>query len=73
MLVTDEQIETLSVSQAAKITGLGRDTIAHAMNAWEASHGRFGLRFICPATRRLVRRSALLEWFQSMERLNAHV
>ena len=68
----DEQVTLLSVSKAAKITGLGRGTIAQAMNAWEASRGRFGLRFVCPENRRLVRKSALLEWFQGLERRAAH-
>lgn len=64
----DSDLRLLSVSEASKLTGLARATIARAMDAWDASRGRFGLRFVQPATRRLVRRSALLEWMTSMER-----
>lgn len=71
-MITDDQIELLSVSQAAKLTGLARATIASAMNAWDTSRGRFGLRYVQPSTRRLVRRAALLDWMTSMERISAH-
>lgn len=67
-VIHDDELETLSVLQASKITGLSRNTIAAAMDAWAASRGRLGLSYIQPATRRLVRRSQLLAWFESQER-----
>lgn len=68
MMITNEQLELMSVSEASKLTGLARATIAHAMDAWEISKGRFGLRFVQPTTRRLVRKSALLDWMTNLER-----
>lgn len=69
--MTDDSIKLLSVSQAAKITGLSRGTIAKAMNAWSVSKGRIGLRFVQPEARRLVRKQALLDWMVSSERMSA--
>lgn len=71
-MLNDSDLRLLSVSEASKLTGLARATIAHAMDAWDASRGRFGLRFVQPSTRRLVRRAALLEWMTSMERSSAN-
>lgn len=71
-MISNDQIELLSVRQAAKVTGLARGTISAAMDGWEKTRGRQGLRFVQPSTRRLVRRSALLEWFTGMERIAAH-
>jgi hypothetical protein len=68
-MIRDDEITTLSVSQASKITGLCRRTIAKAMDEWAASRGRLGLKFIQPNERRLVRRSELLRWFESQERM----
>lgn len=67
-VIRDDELETLSVLQASKITGLSRNTIARAMNLWSSTKGRHGLRFIQPAERRLVRRSELLSWFERQER-----
>lgn len=67
-VIHDDELETLSVLQASKLTGLSRNTIAKAMDTWATSRGRIGLSFIQPATRRLVRRSQLLEWFENQER-----
>ena len=66
--VPNEEVELLSVSQASVLTGLSRDTIAEAMNCWHSSKGAFGLRYVCPNTRRLVRRESLREWLVSLER-----
>lgn len=66
-----EDIETLSVLRAAKLTKLSRNTISAAMDAWEWSNGKHGLAFIRPTGRRLVRRAALRAWFNSMERSSA--
>lgn len=71
-MITDDKIELLSVSEASKVTGLARSTISAAMDGWASTRGRQGLRFVQPSTRRLVRRSALLEWFTGMERIAAH-
>ena len=66
-LVANHELETLSISQASKITRLSRNTIAAAMNLWSTTRGRRGLRFIQPGERRLVRRSELLSWFERQE------
>ena len=72
-MIGNEQIEILSASKAAKITGLSVHTILHGMDVWTATHGRLGLRFVRPrGTRRLVRRSALLDWFSAQERATAY-
>lgn len=71
-MISDDQIELLSVSEASRITGLARETIARAMTSWDQSRGRIGLRYVQPATRRLVRRAALLEWMTDMERISAN-
>ena len=67
--IRDDEIEILSVLQASKITGLCRRTITKAMDEWMTSRGRMGLRFIQPNERRLIRRSELLRWFESQERM----
>lgn len=65
--VNDDELETLTVSQASRITKLSRATIAKAMNLWTATRGGYGLRFVQPNERRLVRRSELLRWFEAFE------
>lgn len=69
MIITNDQLQLMSVSAASKLTGLCRLTIAKAMDQWTMTRGRRGLRFVRPAgERRLVRRSELLLWFEQMER-----
>ena len=69
MTVANEQLQLMTVSAAAQLTGLCRPTIAKAMDLWTTTRGRRGLRFVRPAgERRLVRRSELLLWFEQMER-----
>ena len=68
MIITNDQLQLMSVSAASKLTGLCRLTIAKAMDLWTVTRGRRGLRFVRPAgERRLVRRSELLSWFERME------
>lgn len=71
-VIHDDEFEALSVSKASRITGLGRRTITRAMDAWTASHGKIGLRFIQPNERRLVRRAELLKWFECQERMSCY-
>jgi len=72
-MVHDSQIELLSASAAARITGLSVHTILHNMDVWSATKGRLGLRFVKPrGNRRLVRRTALLDWMTAQERATAY-
>ena len=66
----NEEVQLLNISQAAKLTHLGRDRIAAAMNKWMASKGAFGLAFVLPGEgrRRLVRISSLKRWLDGLER-----
>ena len=64
----DEDVELLTISEAARLVKTSRDTIRAAMNAWERSGHRFGLRWLQPANRRMIRRVSLREWEESLER-----
>lgn len=71
-----EEIELLNVSQAAKLTRLGRDRIAAALDQYAASRGRLGLAFIPPVReggRRMIRRASLRDWLMGLERMARHV
>lgn len=65
----NEQIEIMTVIEAARVTHLDRGKIAKAMDDWQASRGRIGLAYCRPyGKRRMVRRSALRDWFDRLER-----
>lgn len=71
-----EDVELLNVSQAAKLTKLGRDRIAAALDQYAASRGRLGLAFIPPERdggRRMIRRASLRDWLMGLERMARHV
>ena len=71
-----EDAELLNVSQAAKLTKLGRDRIAAALDQYAASRGRLGLAFIPPERdggRRMIRRASLRDWLMGLERMARHV
>ena len=71
-----EEIELLNVSQAAKLTRLGRDRIAAALDQYAASRGRLGLAFIPPERdggRRMIRRASLRDWLVRLERTARYV
>lgn len=68
-----EDVRTLSVLQASKLTGLARDTITAAMRSWTESHGRDGLRWLRLNRRRMLRLSSLREWFAAKEMESRHV
>ena len=65
----NEQLEIMTVVEAARLTHLDRGKIAKAMDEWQSSNGRIGLAFCHPyGKRRMVRRSALRDWFDRLER-----
>lgn len=71
-----EDVELLNVSQAAKLTKLGRDRIAAALDQYAASRGRLGLAFIPPVRdggRRMIRRASLRDWLVGLERMARYV
>lgn len=71
-----EDVELLNVSQAAKLTKLGRDRIAAALDQYAASRGRLGLAFIPPERdggRRMIRRASLRDWLMGLERMARYV
>lgn len=65
---TTEDIETMSVLKAAKITGMSRNTLSAAMDRYEITGGRDGLPYVVLATRRLIVRASLRRWFERLER-----
>lgn len=72
----DESIKVISISQAAKLTGFGRDRISQAMARYKQTRGRYGLAYIAPETEggyRRIRVSALRAWLQRLEERSAYV
>lgn len=65
--IHDDELQVMTVSDAARLTGLTRDIITQALNLWTKSRGSYGLRFIRPVNRRMIRRSELLTWFENLE------
>lgn len=67
-------LQVLTVPQLAKVTGLDRHIIAAAMQTWETTHGRAGLRFIRVGKvggRRCACSKSVQSWFDQMERMTA--
>lgn len=73
--IDDEELRLMDAQEAAKLCGMDRHTICHAMDQWRASKGQIGLAFVVlpKCARRKVRRSSLRRWFEKLEQRSCYV
>ncbi len=66
--VENEELQILSLSAAARLTGFSRDVLRREMNLYQKSRGRLGLPFVVLSVDRRIRKSSLRNWLEKHER-----
>ena len=68
---TINELQLVSINQAAKLLHINRGEIIRAMDVFRQSGGRAGLAYIARGARRVVRAGAIKAWLIGIEREGA--
>lgn len=69
-----DEIKSVTAIRAAKLTGLNRNSIAHAMDLYAKTNGRLGLAFFVEDGKknRKIRLCSIAKWLGNLEKTAAY-